>query len=40
MIDFVNESVKTFVPDAKIFDVSATSGIDESIIDAIIGNED
>jgi G3E family GTPase len=36
MIDFVNGSVKTFVPEAKVFDVSAVSGIDESIIHEVL----
>jgi len=36
MIDFVDESVKSFVPEAKIFNISATTAFGENLIKEIL----
>jgi len=37
MLDFVDESVKGFVPTAKICNISATTAFDSALIDEILG---
>ncbi len=37
-LSFVNKSVSGFVPEAKVYNISAISGIDDSIIQEVIGS--
>ena len=40
MIDYVNESVKSLVPEAKVFDVVATDGIDKEVIKEVLNHSE